>query len=90
MLADKPYSSRAIRAEFRRRKITAVVPESREQQGHRGNRGGRPVTYDRAAYKGRKVVERSFSALKNWRELATRYDKVALVYRLFGIPVGVE
>ncbi len=29
----------------------------------------------------RNVVERAFNHPKNWRELATRYDKHALVYR---------
>lgn len=84
VLADKAYSSRAIRAELRRRGITAVIPEPRDQQGHRkrrGSRGGRPVTYDIDAYRGRNVVERSFNALKHWRGLATRYDKLALTYR---------
>ena len=84
VLADKAYSSRAIRAELRRRGIVAVIPEPRDQQGHRkrrGARGGWPVTYDPVAYRGRNVVERSFNALKHWRGLATRYDKLALTYR---------
>jgi len=84
VLGDKAYSSRAIRAELRRRGIVAVIPEPRDQQGHRkrrGSRGGRPVTYDRDRYKSRNVVERSFNALKSWRGLATRYDKLAIVYR---------
>ena len=84
VLADKAYSSRAIRAELRRRGIITVIPEPRDQQGHRrrrGSRGGRPVTYDPVAYRGRNVVERSFNALKHWRGLATRYDKLAVIYR---------
>lgn len=84
VLADKAYSSRAIRAELRRRGIRAVIPEPRDQQGHRkrrGSSGGRPVTYDVDAYRGRNVVERSFNASKHWRGLATRYDKLAIVYR---------
>jgi len=39
------------------------------------------VSYDTEAYKNRNVVERSFNALKNWRGLATRYDKLAVIYR---------
>lgn len=84
MLGDKAYSSRAIRAELRRRGVVAVIPEPRDQQGHRrrrGSKGGRPVGYDKSAYKGRNVVERAFNAVKNWRALATRYDKYALTYR---------
>ena len=83
-LGDKAYSSRATRRLLRSRGITAVIPEPRDQQAHRkrrGRRGGRPVSHDPEAYKGRNVVERSFNALKQWRGLATRYDKHALVYR---------
>ena len=45
------------------------------------SRGGRPVGFDAEDYKNRNVVERAFNKLKNWRGLATRYDKHALVYR---------
>lgn len=34
--------------------------------------------FDARAYKGRKVVERSFNRIKDWRGLATRCDKLAL------------
>lgn len=84
LLADKAYSSRAIRTELRRRGVAAVIPEPRDQQGHRkrrGSRGGRPVAYDPALYKQRNVVERAFCLLKQWRGLATRYDKHAVTYR---------
>jgi transposase len=84
VLADKAYSCRATRSLLRSRGITAVIPEPRDQQAHRkrrGRKGGRPVGCDPEAYKGRNVVERSFNALKNWRGLATRYDKLAVIYR---------
>lgn len=84
VLADKAYSSRSTRRLLRTRRITAVIPEPRDQQAHRkrrGQRGGRPVRCDPEAYKGRNVVERSFNALKQWRGLATRYDKLAVIYR---------
>ena len=42
--------------------------------------GARPG-FDAVAYKGRNVVERSFALAKQWRGLATRYDKLALTYR---------
>lgn len=82
--ADKAYSSRAIRAHLRARRITAVIPEPADQTGHRrrrGSRGGRPPAFDSEDYKGRNVVERSFNLFKQWRGLATRYDKLALTYR---------
>ena len=81
---DKAYSSRAIRGHLRRRGIVAVIPEPSDQQGHRarrGSKGGRPVSYDLDDYKGRNVVERGFNEDKQWRGLATRFDKLALTYR---------
>ena len=83
-LADKAYSSRANRALLRRRGIQAVIPERADQianRKRRGSRGGRPVSYDSEAHKRRNVVERSFNVFKQWRALATRYDKLALTYR---------
>ena len=82
--ADKAYSSRAIRTHLRDRGIVAVIPEPSDQQGHRkrrGSRGGRPVGLDAADYKGRNVIERRYCHIKQWRGLATRYDKLAIVYR---------
>lgn len=81
---DKAYSSRGSRELLRSRGIVAVIPEPSDQAGHRkrrGSRGGRPVGYDVEDYKGRNVVERFFNRMKNWRGLASRYDKHALVYR---------
>lgn len=72
VLGDKAYSSRAIRALLRSRRIEAVISEPRDQQGHRRNRGsggGRPPKFDAQKYKGRNVVERSFNAVKQWRGL---------------------
>ena len=82
--ADKAYSARAHRAHLRSHGIRAVIPEPTDQIRHRKQRcrrGGRPVTYDSAAYRGRNVIERAFNQLKNWRGLASRYDKHAVVYR---------
>ena len=81
---DKAYSSRGHRELLRSRAIVAVIPEPADQAGHRqrrGSRGGRPVSYDVEDYKGRNVVERFFNRMKNWRGLASRYDKHAVVYR---------
>lgn len=81
---DKAYSSRGHRALLRSRGIVAVIPEPADQVGHRKNKGrggGRPVSYDVEDYKNRNVVERFFNRMKNWRALASRYDKKALIYR---------
>lgn len=81
---DKAYSSRVNRELLRRRRIGAVIAEPCDQAGHRrrrGTRGGRPPAFDAVDYRGRNVVERRFSHLKQWRGMATRYDKLAIVYR---------
>ena len=82
--ADKAYSSRAIRSHLRQRGIGAVIPQPSDQIGHRirrGSTGGRPPGFDRDDYKNRNVVERNFAAFKQWRGLASRYDKLAITYR---------
>ncbi|MFE1996708.1 IS5 family transposase [Streptomyces parvulus] len=83
VLADKAYSSRAIRRHLRRRGIRAVIPQPVDQAAHRkrrGRQGGRPPVFDREAYKQRNTVERCINKLKQWRGLATRYDKSATSY----------
>lgn len=91
-LGDKAYSSRANREHLRRRGIEAVISEPRDQQGHRrrrGSFGGRPPKFDQVKYRGRNVVERGYCRLKQWRGLATRYDKLAIVYRAAVVLNGV-
>jgi transposase len=76
--ADKAYSSRANRAHLRKRKVKAVIPEKADQAANRrkkGARGGRPVSHDAELYKERNTVERCINKIKDWRGLATRFDK---------------
>jgi transposase len=82
-LADKAYSSRAIRDHLRKRGIRAVIPIPADQRGHRlrrGSRGGKPPAFDRETYKQRNTVERCINRLKQWRGIATRYEKTATIY----------
>lgn len=61
VLADKAYTNKKIRAELCGRKITAVIPEKKDQVAARaakGSRGGRPPAFDPELYKQRNVVER--------------------------------
>lgn len=81
---DKAYSAKAHRELLRRRGIQAVIPEPSDQRANRkrrGSGGGRPPGFDADDYRGRNVVERGFSEVKQWRGLAARFDKLALVYR---------
>ena len=84
VLGDKGYSSKVIRAWLRRRGITHTIPERADQvrnRARRGSLGGRPPAVDREIYKQRNVVERCFNRLKQWRGIATRYDKTAESYQ---------
>lgn len=84
LLADKAYSAAAHRAHLRKRGVKTVIPERSDQIRHRKNRGrdgGRPPAFDAGAYRGRNVVERGINRIKQWRGIATRYDKHALNYR---------
>ena len=84
VLGDKAYSSKANRQLLRCKRVTAVIPQPSDQianRKRRGSAGGRPPAFDAATYKGRNVVERSFNDHKQWRGLATRYDKLATTYR---------
>ncbi|GGU14208.1 hypothetical protein GCM10010272_69150 [Streptomyces lateritius] len=84
VMGDKGYNSKTIRTWLRRRGITHTVPERSDQvrnRARRGSRGGRRPVFDRQVYRHRKVVERCFNRLKQWRGIATRYDKTAQPYQ---------
>ncbi|WP_435881822.1 transposase [Streptomyces werraensis] len=90
VLADKAYSSRAIRSHLRKRGVRGVIPERADQQANRmrrGQAGGRPPAFDREAYKQRNTVEQCINRLKQWRGLDTRYEKTATIY-LAGLHIA--
>lgn len=68
-LADAAYDSDAIRALLIAGGGTPVIPNNPTRK--------RKHPFDRAAYRLRNVVERTFCRLKDWRRVATRYDKLA-------------
>ena len=72
LLADKAYDTNAFRAYLKQRKIRVVIPG-------KSNRKKR-IRHDKKAYKKRNVIERCFSRLKDFRRIATRYDKLARNY----------
>ncbi|MDP9868867.1 transposase [Streptosporangium brasiliense] len=81
VIADKDYSSRAIRTYLRRRGIGATIPERADQLAGRARRKHRRCAFDPVRYKRRNVVERCFNRLKHFKGIATRYDKLAAHYR---------
>ena len=72
LAGDKGYSFPSARRLLRRRGIAAVIPTKSDQRRLPG--------FDRAAYRGRNQVERSVGRLKQFRRVATRYDKRAVNY----------
>jgi len=84
VIADKAYSAGTYRRALHARGIKVVIPEKSDEiaaRKRRGHRGGRPRGLDTTAYRRRNVVERHSALTKQWRGLATRYDKLAITYR---------
>lgn len=67
LLADKGYDTNAIRAKAAERKAWANIPP-------RSNRR-RAFAFSRWVYRQRNLVERFFNRIKQFRGIATRYDK---------------
>ncbi|MGW4563214.1 IS5 family transposase [Streptomyces sp. NPDC004561] len=81
--ADRADSNGVIRAYLRRRGIRHVIPEKRDSRGARlrkGSRGGRPPGFDLVRYEKRNTVERAVNKLRQFRAVATRYDKRGYVF----------
>ena len=92
VIADKAYSHPSTRTRLRGQRIHATIPERDDQIAHRkakGSAGGRPPTFDPVIYKGRNVVERFFDRIKEFRAIATRYDKHARNYRAGIVLAGI-
>ncbi len=80
LIADRGYSYRSCRKLLPGRTISHTVPERRDQRrsARRQGRPGRCPSFDRKAYRRRNVVERCVNRLKQWRAIATRYEKRAV------------
>jgi len=74
---------------LRQRQIPHTIPERRDQRARRATRPGRPLVFDRAIYARRNVVERCINRLKQWRGLATRYEKRAANYRAMVVIAAI-
>jgi transposase len=71
--ADKGYSSKKVRLYLSRRGIGITIPRKSNEK-HRGR-------FDKELYKQRNRVERLFNRLKQFRRIATRYEKRAANYK---------
>jgi transposase len=72
LIADRGYDTNKVRAAVARLGAEAVIPSTAARRT--------PITYDRNAYRARNQVERLWCRLKDWRRVATRYDKLAANY----------
>jgi len=69
LLGDKGYDSDQLRRSLREAGATPVIPGRRNRK--------RTVRYDKQRYRDRHLVENAFCRLKDFRRIATRYDKLA-------------
>jgi transposase len=72
LIADKAYDADSLRSWLNSRRIKAIIPSTATRTV--------PHPLDRIAYRRRNLIERLFCRLKNWRRLATRYDRLARNY----------
>ena len=71
-LADTAYDADKLRTFLIERGTTPVIPNNPTRK--------RIQPFDPQAYKQRNLVERMFCRLKDWRRVATRYDKLATTF----------
>ena len=77
---DKGYDSLASRAAIDERGSTPLIPHRKRKDGTPGGDG---EAFDAGLYKRRNVVERLIGRIKEYRRVATRYDKLAESFRCF-------
>lgn len=74
-IADKAYDSNEILKRAENTQAKAVIPPTAQRKVQR--------EYDKVLYKERNQIERLFNRLKQFRHIATRYDKTARNYLAF-------
>ena len=67
LVGDKGYDSQDLREWLAERGTQAVIPPRKNRKVQ--------YDYDRTLYKQRNVIERMFCRLKDWRRIATRFDR---------------
>lgn len=69
LLDDKGYDADRLRRSLREAGTTPVIPGRRNRK--------RAIRYDQERYRQRRLIENAFCRLKDFRRVATRYDKLA-------------
>jgi transposase len=73
LLGDKAFDADWLRAELDERRALAVIPPRRNRK--------RQIDYDRDMYRWRHLIENYFAKIKEFRGIATRYDKTDISFR---------
>lgn len=69
LLADRGYDSNRFRAALAERGIAPCIPSTKSRKAE--------LPYDKVLYRQRHCIENAFGKLKDWRRIATRYDRCA-------------
>lgn len=67
LVADKGYDSDRLRDWLAERGTEAVIPPRKNRKVQ--------IDYDKAIYRQRNIIERMFCRFKDWRRIATRFDR---------------
>lgn len=81
VLADKGYDADYIIEAVEKVDAVCVIPSTKNRKIAR--------KYDRILYKERNQIERLFNKLKNFRRVATRYDKLDIAFHSFICLAGI-
>ena len=71
-LGDRGYDADWLRAALINKGIEPCIPPKKNRKN--------PMPYDKTLYKQRHKIENMFAKLKDWRRIATRYDRCAHTY----------
>jgi transposase len=69
LIADKAYDANSLRQLLAANGAKAVIPSTTSRN--------QPIPYNKRLYRQRNLIERMFARLKDFRRIATRYDKLA-------------
>jgi len=72
LVADRAYDANHLRHRLARQRTEAIIPSTTSR--------AKPIPYNKQAYKARNRIERMWCRIKDWRRIATRYDKLARNY----------
>lgn len=72
MIADRGYDADWFRDALKDKEISPCIPGRKSR--------GKAVRYDKRRYCRRNLIEIMFARLKDWRRVATRYDRCAKTF----------